>query len=214
MIVDKLFRHAGNGQTSRRATIMLWILGAMLLCALFIRAQSWLFPEPPKPLLTPADGLVQSATADALEEKIGQDIPEPLDTLGASVWVVGYYSQNTPSISSGSSVVVLVRDGWRFAELLYEPGVTLDVAKQIYEDEPWETIEINGQPGMMVNLSSLSLRCIEGKDGVPGQCQLTRVVVIPLGNGVLTVASDGNHATPGELIALAQATAFEPTNNP
>ena len=69
MIVNKLFRpRPGQSRSERRGSCLIWIFGAMLLAALFIRVETWLFPDQPEPLLEAASGLVQGTTVEEVEE--------------------------------------------------------------------------------------------------------------------------------------------------
>jgi len=206
MIADKLLRpKSGQSRGERRGSCILWIFGAMLLAALFLRVESWMFPDQPKPLLEAADGLIQGPTIEAVEAEVGQEIPAPGDLLDSSVAVAGYYAQDAENIPAGSSVVVLARDGWRFVEILYRPGMSFDVVHATYSRRSEETVQIGTVTGAIINLAGLTTKCIEGIENVPGVCQLNRVLLFPFEDGVVTIASDGDHATDGELIALARS---------
>ena len=206
MIVDRLLRpKSGQSPAERRGSCLLWIFGAMLLAALFLRAESWLFPEQPKPLLEPAAGLIQSDSVADVEAQVGQDIPEPTELLGATVAVVGYYAQPSGNIPAGSSAIVLAKDNWRFVEILIRPGASYDEIHASYGNRGELPVLIGDVMGTMMDLTGLTTKCVDGMNGVPGICKLSHVLLFPYKDGVVTIAADGPHATEGELITIARS---------
>lgn len=185
-----------------------WILiifGAMLLATVALRVIGWFAPARTIPLITPADGLVQSNDLASIEHNLPSPLPMPTDLLGASVVEAGVYTKDANGITAGSATVVLARHDWRFAELFFQPGLTLDEAKAIYTAASTETVTVGSQTALLIHISQLRSQCIPPNGDTPGFCPLSRVLILEANGYAVSIAADGDHATDGELIALARS---------
>lgn len=199
-------KNARANAAGTKPTILMVLFAIMIVSAVVLRATSWVVPPSQIPLLAPADGLVQTETVAEAEITAHRTILAPTDLFGSEVAAVGVYTQGITGISQGSSAIELVRDGWRFVEILEEPNVTLEEVVAPYKPFPEQTVVLaESVSGKLVSLDRRFPQCVEGQDGNPGVCQISRVLIFQTPQSVISIAADGAHATEGELIALARS---------
>ena len=169
---------------------------AILIVALIIRLVTWLSVSD-RTLLTQAPGLVTHESIDTLE------ITPPADTLESTLYEIGVYVQMSDTFPIGTTSLVYVRDGWRFVEIDYLPGRSIEEQQAIYRHFYQEDVLIDGQTATFVELDSRP-RCIDYEDGIPNKCEISKQLLFHKDEYLVIISADGNHATDGELLLLAQ----------
>ena len=189
-----------------RGSCFIPLLIIVFVVAIALKIVGLFQDEPQVPLLTPADGLVQLTSADSIAEHTSTPATLPGNTFESSVFVVGVYKEETPNLKEGSVVVVLVRDGWRFADIAYQPDTTLEKEIDPYPTAIVEEIKINSTLAKLVSLRTGDIDCSPpSSDTFPGICKLRSIIIFEVGDVMISIASDGYHATDGELVEMARS---------
>ena len=169
---------------------------AILIVALIIRLVTWLSVSD-RTLLTQAPGLVTHESIDTLE------ITPPNDSLESALYEIGVYTQTSDTFPIGTTSLVYVRNGWRFVEIDYLPSRSIEEQRAIYRPFHQEDVLIDGHTATFVELDSRP-RCIDYEDGLPNKCEISKQLLFHEGEYLVLISADGNHATDGELLLLAQ----------
>lgn len=180
------------------------ILVPMFAAAIVLRIV-FAFMPPPRPELIPsADGLVEPETVEEARVHTTMPIAMPADLLGGEVYAVGVYTRGAQTLPVGSAAVVVTRDGWRFFELVERPSTTLEDVANDYGGTP-ETIAVGGTDAILVTIQTNNLPCVSPNErwGLPGFCEIERILAFERNDVVYTLSADAPHATTGELISLA-----------
>ncbi len=174
------------------------MIGVVILIAtVIIQAVNW-FTADNRSLLGDVRGLIEYENVDTFE------LPLPADTLGAQLYQAGQYTLSTNAFPAQTWALVYVRDDWRFVEINYLPGRTLEEHKAIHQNTRQRDVNTEGLQAVLIELDK-SPRCIDYEDAVPNRCEFSRQLAFELGETLITISADGENATNGELILLAQS---------
>jgi hypothetical protein len=205
---ERLMLHKKT-QSERKASCLLLAFGAVLVGAAILRLTGLKLPVPEVPVLAQAPGLVEFASVESAANQTSTPISLPPDLLGSAVQVVGLYPQATELLPANSVAVILVKDGWRFAELFYKPGIGLDQEKNHYLGERTEALDFNGRPAVLVYLDPGYKNCSSPNADRPGLCLLDKKVFF-IKDGILISVAGDEKITLGELLLLARSVIGEP----
>lgn len=176
-----------------------WVAIAILPVFLFLRFFDWIDNTkrsllPQTPALTILDDL----------SGLGSIAPLPAETFSAELYTAGLYTSATGEIPEGTTVVVYVKNDWRFVEIDYFPGLasTEYLATHIY---PTQEIKLDQEHSVWIQTINSNPRCIDYEDDVPNRCEISRYLIADLEGRLLLIAADGDHPTDGELIELARS---------
>ncbi len=190
----------------RKGSWGLVVLVAALVLAAAVKVIGFFMPGPSVPLFAEAPGLVQTASLEEAGQLSGHPVLLPADMLGAQVRRLGVYTQPAERLPQGSVAIILERGGWRFAELIEKPGVTLDAERGQVSAGGTQEVNLGATNGLLLALDPGRVRCVEPKDeGGIGVCQLTHILLFETSGFLVSIAADGSHATEGELILLAKS---------
>jgi hypothetical protein len=205
-MLDRLFVHKKT-KHERQAALAVTALVVAVVAALALQLTDFTLEPPLIPLLPATPDLVQNKTAEGLMEAGAPTPPIPETRFGAEPTVFGWYPAGLGGITAGTTVVVLVRDGNRFAEIFRKPDFGLEAALAPYAGNKTESVRLSETVmAEFVDISRLEPVCYPPrKDGHPGICQITRVVFFEAGGALYSVGADGGRATDGELIEMARS---------
>lgn len=161
-------------------------------------------PEPPA-LLTPAEGLQTMDDLDDARTIAGQIARSSVFPTGVTVAAFGIYTQPTERFPAQTTAIVTEKNGWRFAEILMRPNMDLQAVISGYAAT--STTSVTLAPGLEATMLSIDTAvpiCLDGRNGHPGTCVIHRVLVIPLPDLTISLASDPRGATEGELVDIGQ----------
>jgi hypothetical protein len=180
-------------------TLLTWIVIAILAVFLCIRFFDWINDEP-RSLLPVTEALVILDDLEALKTIA----PLPTSILDAELYTAGIYRVRFGEIPEGSVSVVYVKNGWRFVEIQYLPGIssTQYLATHRY---PTQEIKLDQTHSLWIQRVDDNPRCIDYEDDAPNRCEISRHLIGELGERLLLIAADGERATDGELIELARS---------
>ena len=177
-----------------------WVTVSILVIFLFIRFFDWI-DEAPRSLLPPAVTVLDDVSA------INAIVPLPTETFGAELYTVGIYQITTGEIPEGTVAVVYTKDDGRFVEIDYLPGITSTqyLATHLY---PTQEVTLDQEREVWIQTVDNHPRCIDYEDDLPNRCEISRHLIADLGERLLLIAADGDHATDGELIEMAKSIMF------
>lgn len=205
MFLSRLLLRRNGDDTQDQGSCVLIIFVVVIVATILVKIVQWVLPEPTVPLLPSADGMIQATSITEAQTHTETPLLVPQDLLGSSVTVVGLYPNGGEYIPPASAAIVLARDGWRFVEIFETPGMTREQALLAYGENTSEDILLaKGITGTLVQTPRWYLQCVEGYEGLPGVCQITKALVFEINGTTITISADGTHATDGELILLAQ----------
>lgn len=174
-----------------------WIIVAMLSIAIIIRFFSW-YSADERSLLNQAAGLVTSESAEEL------GVTPPPETFGSELFEIGLYTQASEIFPAGTVALVYVKGGWRFVEIDYLPGRTMEEQRATYRNFPQEEAIVGDSTFVVVTLDNRA-RCIDYEDKIPNRCEVTRQLLIETESHLIMISADGTHATDGELLIIGRS---------
>ena len=200
-----MFRQLRKFQEFRRSNTYF----GFMMAVIFITAPILYFinrfsPPEVTPILAQSDGLVQVKTVEQAQKLIDTPIPFPTNLIGSNLFLIGVYKKEGKQIPAESVAIVLTRDQYRFVEIFAKPRTNILYEKSLISSINTQEIHFADTIGYLLNPSPSSY-CIEPKpDGLPGACHINKLLLIPWKDLVVSISSDGDHATEGELISLAR----------
>ncbi len=208
MIVNRLlkgFNRKGKEEDDDlgRSGCAILLIGIVVVIAVVMRLVFWFLPDKTAPLLAEADGLLRYGSVAEAAPHTELPLTLPEDRLGSEIKVVGVYTKPTKILPEGSTVIVLVKDDWRFADITTQPIDVWEALQNRYSAIGTPVV-IGQGTGYLVHLPAVSSRCLPPTKNAVGACELKTLVLFSSGNLVLTVAGDGTHITDGELLLLAR----------
>jgi hypothetical protein len=205
MLATRLLKKKGNKEPLKGSCLLI-LIGLILIVASGVRIVGWFFAEDEAPLFVQQEGLVQTTTYEKARGYLESDYPLPTELFGSEISVFGVYTEATDYFDQGSLVVAYEKEGWRFVQISYLPSAQIEVELDKHFSYKTTEVTINEQTAYLVDIANNSYRCIESEtEGVPSICTLTRSLIIQNENDVIIIASDGNHASDGELIGIARS---------
>jgi hypothetical protein len=207
MIFRKMARRL-SGESGRELSgpIIFILLGLIIVAASGLRLYHLVFDEKDAPLFIQQPGLVQVATYEQAQPYLDQDYPLPTETFESTISVIGVYTEAADYYDQDTMVVAYVKEGWRFMQILYTPQTTIEQELTNHYGYDTQEVNINGITAYLVDVASDTYQCIEPKtEGVPGICTLTRSLLLPYENMVITISADGPNTSNGELISIAKS---------
>ncbi|TAL50735.1 hypothetical protein EPN81_02015 [Patescibacteria group bacterium] len=180
-----------------------WLAVAILVVFVFMRFLNWI-DDSQRSLLPITQALVVLDDLETLDAVV--DLP--LETFGAELFAAGIYTSAHNEIPEGSVVAVFVKDGWRFVEIDYFPGMnsTQYLATHIY---PTQEVKLDPETSVWIQTVDTRTRCIDYEDDLPNRCEISRHLIAQLENHLLLIAADGDHPTDGELIEMARSIIYQ-----
>lgn len=150
--------------------------------------------------------MVETPTAQDAQAHTVMPIVLPEDLLGSSVYAVGTYTRGAGSLPVGSVVIVLTKDGTRFAEIAERPGTTLADTANDYVTVASEPVALGRTDGLLIVPRTNGLACVSENEkwDLPGFCEISRILAFEKNGVTYTVAADDGHASEGELLLLAR----------
>lgn len=160
---------------------------------------------PTRSLLASAPGLIQLSALDQLPDASSLTITSPTETFGANLFVIGVYTEFNGVFPTGTVSLVYARDGWRFVEIDYLPNRMLQDQLAILASYPQENVILNETISATILTRDDSPRCIDYEDEIPNKCEITNQLLFEHKGLLISLSSDGDHATVGELIEIAKS---------
>ncbi len=207
MIINRLFKRLdGSAQDEDglgRGGCAIIMIGGVILVALIMRIVFWALPEKTAPLLAEADGLLRFEDIPSADPYTTLPLFLPENLLGSAVHVVGVYTKPSEVFPQESTVIVLEKDDWRFADITINPRSTFDVLENRYK-KIGSSVVVGDAVGYLVDLPAAPDQCLPPtKEGI-GACTLQTILFFPTETLTLTLAGDATHITDGELLLLAR----------
>jgi hypothetical protein len=160
---------------------------------------------PPRSLLTSAPGLVEFSTLDQLADNSSLPITAPSQTFDTLLYVMGVYTEINNIFPTGTVSLVYTKDGWRTLEIDYLPNRTQQDQLAMLAQYPQEKIILDATTSAMLITRDDSPRCIDYDDGLPNKCEITNQLLFEHEGLLISLSSDGDHVTIGELIEIAKS---------
>jgi hypothetical protein len=185
---------------------LLLIAIPMFAAAVALRIVFSFVPTPRPDMTLQADGLVETGTVAEAETLTEADIVMPDDLLGAEVYLVGVYAKGVGSLPAGTATVTLTKNGRRFVEIVERPGTTVADTVNDYAGATMRTAALGDTEGVMLRPATHNIPCVSQNEkfGLPGFCEIERILFFEKNGLVMSVAADGPHVTDGELMLLAR----------
>lgn len=191
-----------------RLKILPYLVGVVIVGVIALKFVPNLFVPAPPPLVESTQGLVMAENIDELSKVAGRAVVRP--TIPEGVWIaaLGAYTEATPAFPKQTTVIVLARGAWRFAEIIERPGANIDEVTASYGPVSSRKVTLAaGTQAKWIMLDQAAPICLDGRDGQPGTCVINRIIVFQNETGVVSIATDSRGATDGELLALARSLA-------
>jgi hypothetical protein len=196
MLFTRLIRK-NRKPTEPNAKIVGGIILAMLAMAIIIQFFGWINANK-RSLLNQADGLVTSQSAEEL------GVTLPTETFESELFEIGLYTQSNKIFPAGTVALVYIKDDWRFIEIDYLPGRTMEDHRAMYRNFLQEEAIVEGNTFVVVTLDNKA-RCIDYEDEVPNRCEVTRQLLIETESHLIMISADGRHVTDGELLIIGRS---------
>ncbi len=166
------------------------------------------FIPPPRPSMLPkASGLIETTSVTEAQPHTVMPIVLPSDLLGAEVYAVGTYVEGASVLPVGSVVIDLVKNDYRFVEIIERPDTTRDDVTRTYVTNSEQDVTLGDITGTLLGLQTRNISCVEpnAKWELPGFCEIPQLLVFESRGVTYTLGADGTHASVGELISLAKS---------
>ncbi len=197
-------------KTERGTGCVIPLIIVIFLSAGILRFVSVVSPTIQTPLITGASGMVELSELQEINQYVDTPITLPQTLFDASLEAIGVYPEINSVYPKDTVALVYVRDGWRFIEIDYKPNLTFEEQVARYTDYTQIPIVLGSQTeGRLIPLKSGN-NCVHPNKEAIGVCRITKVLVFPLGDITVLIGADGQHATDGELIKIAQSMLPEP----
>ncbi|MBI5794213.1 hypothetical protein HZA87_03980 [Candidatus Uhrbacteria bacterium] len=205
MLLTRLLRKTKkNEPRSERTRWVMFIMIAILASTVILKLiDATVTPE--RSLLTLSPGLTHLSTLEQLAASSSLTITPPAQTFDAVLYTVGIYNETNMIFPTGTISLVYVKDAWRAFEIDYLPNRTLQDERAILSFYPQENVSLSETTSATVVTRDDSPRCIDYDDGLPNKCEITHQLVFEKNGLLISLSSDGDHATVGELIAIAKS---------
>lgn len=196
----------GNRFRIPKSTCLIAVIIPMFAIAVVLRIVFAFIPTPRPDLLVQADGLIEAASADDAQSHTAMPITLPSDLLGGEIYTVGVYTKNAGALPVGSTVVVVVKNGWRFVEIVERPSTALPDVVNDYAASVTQSVALGETEGTLITLATNNLPCVSPNEKweLPGFCEVQRILLFETNSIVYSIAADSTRATDGELITLAR----------
>ncbi len=184
------------------------VLVIIIAATIILRLITWLQDPAPIPLLPEAEGIVRLEYTEDVASYTDTDFLLPMETYGAELQAIAVYTEPNDLLPVGTVSLVYVRDGWRFVQIDYRPSTYLEEyepgLKKFQTEELWIS---DYNPALIADIWDFP-SCLESEvEGFPGKCEFTNQLYFNDHSILVSVSVDGNHATRGELIGIAQSIA-------
>jgi len=177
----------------------------MFVVAIILKIVFAFIPMPRPDMLAPSDGLIETSAVSDAQVHTSMDIALPDDLLGGEVYAVGTYTRGAAALPVGSVAITVIKNGWRFVEIVERPSTTLTDVTNDYAADVTQPVVLGNVTATMLALSTNNLSCVSPNEKwkLPGFCEMKRILLFERDGVVYSIAADGNHATDGELMTLA-----------
>ncbi len=178
----------------------------MFAAAIVLRIVFAFIPAPRPDMLPKSDGLVETASAEDAQAHTVLPIVIPDDLLGGEIYTLGVYTKTAGALPVGSTVIVVTKSDRRFFEIVERPSTTLADVTDDYAAASTQPVALGSSDGVLLYLSATNVPCVSPNEkwNLPGFCEVQRILLFEANGVVYSIASDGSHATDGELITLAK----------
>ena len=185
---------------------LLLVIVPMIAVAIVLKAVFHFIPPPRPDMLPKADGLIETTTVEEAQAHTIMQITLPGDLLGSSVYAVGTYVEGSPALPIGSVAVTLVKNEFRFVEIIERPDTTAEAVAGSYGKTAVQDIVLGGTTGKLLSIQTRGVACVEPNErwNLPGFCEIPLLLVFQGDGMTFTLGADGSHATVGELITMAK----------
>jgi hypothetical protein len=179
----------------------------MFVAAIILKIVFSLTPPPRPDMTLQADGLVETKSVAEAQPHTVMPILLPSDLLQSTVYSVGIYTKGAATLPVGSADITLVKNDWRFVEIIERPSTTLEDVANDYVGASSEIVSLGRADAVLLRLPRRGIRCVEpnAKWQLPGFCEISRILMFETDGIVYSIAADGTHATDGELATLAKS---------
>ena len=167
---------------------------------------------PARSLLASAPGLVHLSTFDQLADTSVMTITSPTNTFGAELFTIGVYTEINDVFPTDTVSLIYVRDDWRFVEIDYLPNRSLQDQLAMFSLYPREEVILNETTSAALLTRDESPRCIDYDDDLPNKCEITNQLLFEYGGLLISISTDGDHVTVGEMIEIAKSILTKNTN--
>jgi hypothetical protein len=207
MLIGKILRKSIKKDAGADSSgCVLVVLALMVVAALLLKIFSFATPEKTISLLTSADGLKQLVRAEDISKYSPIDFLLPEENFESELFVIGVYSEKSPSFPKDSIALVYVKNNERFFEIDELTTGSLEEIKNFYRESTREEILLEKDvPGLLIKLRE-RFDCTNQNGAThPSMCQLTDLLIFEQNNLLIKIFSDGEKLTEGELITLGKS---------
>jgi hypothetical protein len=176
------------------------VIIGILSITIVMQAMKW-FSGNERKLLVQAPGLMQPDNPQELLNAI----QEPTQVFDAELYSSGLYSQTNDHIEKGTITLIYTKDDWRFIQIDYLPNIQTQEYLALWSSLPQEEITLSqNQPAWILTVDNRP-RCIDYEDSVPNRCEISQQLILQVDERMVAISVDGNHATNGQLIEIANS---------
>lgn len=201
MILNRILRHHPTTREGS-AKFFLVLLAFVCFTAVIIRLVQWMIPDSPIPLLLQEDGVIQTSSWEEALAKTDTSIWLPEDVFGNEVFVIGLYLD-------GTVIAVFTKENWRTGQITFTPNTTLGEERAKYLTTDVDEVMVEEKIAYLFPMHGVLPLCEINVEGFPGVCPFSEVMLFEAGEVVVTIASDGEKMTKGEMIAMARSIASQ-----
>ncbi len=205
MLLTRLLRRKKSNEPRTEHTRWVLFLVIAILASTVILKLIDTTIAPARSLLATAPGLVVLSTLDQLGDTSSLAITPPTETVGGELYVIGLYKEINNVFPTGTVSLVYVKDGWRTLEVDYLPNRTLQDQLAMLSLYPREEVTLSETTSATILTRDDSPRCIDYNDGLPNKCEITHQLLFENEGLLISLSSDGDHVTVGELIEIAKS---------
>lgn len=206
MLVGKILKKTTKQSEDASSSCLIPIIILMLIATLLLKIISWTVPEKIVPLLSKTDGLVQLVHTEDIPNYTSTIFLIPKETIGASQYVIGVYTETSPKFPKGSVALVYVKDNQRLFEIDELTDGLLVEQKQLYPEENQEEIILDKSNKALIVKLNNTINCTSKYvESHPSMCKLTDVLIFEKNELLIKIYVDGKKLTQGELISIAKS---------
>lgn len=177
----------------------------VIVIALVLRIVQMTKPADQPPLLTQSEGLIRLMNPDEISAHTNTPIVLPTKTFNTRLHIIGVYPNQNETLPAGTVALVYVRDGYRFVEVNFRPGLNLDAGRTLFAGQPEETIMLDKTTKALLFRLREDTFCKKPNEDMIGVCQISRALMFEQNGSLVTIFADGRHPTDGELIEMARS---------
>ena len=206
MILRRVFRkHLPEGKDGDVSFVVI-LLGIVLVAAAIVKLVQFFTPPPSTPVLTQKDGLVRVNSMEEIADHTSTLAILPEERFDSEFYLAGIYTQGEENVLiEGTVALVLDRNGSRFVQISFQPGLTLEQQMERYLLLTKEEVMIGDNVGYLITLENSFIECSENPDDIPDVCTFSKALTFSAGETVVTITVDGEHASDGEVIAMGRS---------